>query len=355
MKEVVTATPDDPTAPILKRDAKTVAQDRWKRGLYACMHVDMHKTNLMSNNQAPDEAQIPSTGAQEHAGIHRVDKSSRLSKETLKQCNTFLNTASKLKNVLRTVVRKGIALRSTAMLAAVYVINSRRIPGVPAIAVLLDSGAEVNIENDARMFIERLGAPKVRIALADSESTMQCNGYGKCRRWYYDRLGRLYIDEYWAYYCPQAPYAIRSTRDIARTGGTVVENPGGKGPKDYTTVVRGGQHIRLTGSDTNVVMSNGPVLVATPVGEAMRPDKNVLAWLTPIQPTRVQHSDSANERTLYAQTTATDAPKESVDASIHALAHQDPENTAEQWQELNPPEGDAILRREALPRSDPKY
>ena len=69
VQEVVTASKDDPTAPIEKqpKTAKKQAAERWNKGLHAPMHVDMHKTNCMPNKQAPSEAQIPSTGAQEHA------------------------------------------------------------------------------------------------------------------------------------------------------------------------------------------------------------------------------------------------------------------------------------------------
>jgi len=243
---------------------------------------------------------------------------------------------------------------SCAHISVVYLINSQRIPGVPAIAVLVDSGAEVNIENDVRMYIERLTAPKVRIALADSESQMQCKGYGKCRRWYYDTKGQLYIDEYWAYYCPDAPYAIRSTRDIARTGGTVVENPGGKQSNDYTTVVRSGQSIRLSGTNTNLVMGNGRVLEASPLGGTQTKDKNVLAWLQPIQPTRVQTSDRANERKLYADTTRNDTDVSNVKASLHAINHVEQEQP-DTWTDLHQYDNDRVLRVDFPPRTDRDY
>jgi len=91
---------------------------------------------------------------------------------------------------------------------------------------LVDSGAEVNIEIDLTKFVGYIQPSDITIAMADGKSRLDNRGYGLCRDWYSDESGGLYVDEYYAFYCPNAAYSIRSQHGLAKdSGGTIVLDP----------------------------------------------------------------------------------------------------------------------------------
>ena len=91
---------------------------------------------------------------------------------------------------------------------------------------LVDSGAEINIEVDLTKFVGYIEPSTVTIAMADGKSRLDNRGYGLCRDWYLDTKGDIYVDEYYAFYCPNAAYSIRSEHALARDAlGTVVLDP----------------------------------------------------------------------------------------------------------------------------------
>ena len=77
-------------------------------------------------------------------------------------------------------------------------------------------------------------------------SRLDNHGYGLCRDWYEDMHGDIYVDQFYAFYCPDAAYPIRGQRALARDGkGTLLLDPT---PED----LQGRQTIRTRMGDVSV-------------------------------------------------------------------------------------------------------
>ena len=190
---------------------------------------------------------------------------------------------------------------------------------------LVDSGAEINIERDLRRFVQRLQESKIKINFADGSDSLKCEGYGLCREWYYDRRGNVYVDEYYAYYCPKAEYSIRSEQDLVTSGWRVIRNPteeGGlfnfKGERIAIPALiknpanpNGPRiHDPDTGNDTHLLNPKGRVLITKRYGSSK------LEWLQPIQ------ADGHTDRVLpnsHASVRSKDATYPEIVSSLRKL------------------------------------
>ena len=166
---------------------------------------------------------------------------------------------------------------------------------------LVDSGAEVNIEVDLTKFVGYIESSTVTIAMADGKSRLDNRGYGLCRDWYSDQHGGVYVDEYYAYYCPNAAYSIRSQHNLAaEAGGSIMLDP---------------KHDQIVKTDNaDVHISGDGMYLCAKTGQAVKciqvQQKN-LSWLRSLPPKEVPR----NEDNTVKGTTVTD-----VD-SVHIISH----------------------------------
>ena len=147
----------------------------------------------------------------------------------------------------------------------------------PIGAVLIDSGAQINIENDLKCFVGYLEPSDVVIGLAKKSATLRNCGVGTREKRFRDHRGNVYIRRDKAYYCPDAPYPIMTTGDWEEEGATVILNPGKKFRK-----TNAGTHLPVEGKTGLIITDDERVLVMTKVDGVQN-----LYWLIPIQPTTV--------------------------------------------------------------------
>ena len=95
----------------------------------------------------------------------------------------------------------------------------------PKDSKLVDSGAECNLSNDIRKFASRISDTHTAVTFADGSDTMRVEGIGTVREWYYDWRGHVFVDEYSAFYCPNAKYPIRSQQELRLKGWRCIRNP----------------------------------------------------------------------------------------------------------------------------------
>ena len=99
-----------------------------------------------------------------------------------------------------------------------YVINFVDKKNRPLGALLLDSGAQINIENDITCFTGYLERSDVKIGLANKNVLLRNGGVGTRRRRYRDTDGCGWIWEDTAFYCPDASHPIASVGDMRKKG-----------------------------------------------------------------------------------------------------------------------------------------
>lgn len=142
---------------------------------------------------------------------------------------------------------------------------------------LVDSGAEVNIEVDLTKFVGYIEPSTVTIAMADGKSRLDNRGYGLCRDWYLDTKGNIFVDEYYAFYCPNAAYSIRSQHALARDAkGTIVLDP-----LQEQTIQTALSPVKVSGTGMFLCTGTGQAV------ECVKVQQKSLHWLKSLPPTKL--------------------------------------------------------------------
>ena len=106
---------------------------------------------------------------------------------------------------------------------------------------------------------------------------------GLVRKWYKTRDRQVYVDEYWAYYCPDADYPVKSEVNMEKNGWSVYRNPYRK----TTVQTTRGNIVFESKNVTYLLDPQGHVVVS------QKSDNRALDWLVPIQ---LEEGDTNIER-----------------------------------------------------------
>lgn len=151
-------------------------------------------------------------------------------------------------------------------------------------AVLLDTGAQINIENDITCFVGYLEPSSVRIGLAEKNSQLRNCGYGSRERRYRDNDGQVYVVRDNAYYCPDAAYPIMSSGSWEERDASVLLNPGKRFRRTES-----GKQLPQDSASALIIDKNERILVLRQV-----PGFRHLHWLFQIKATTVEDVERDN-------------------------------------------------------------
>ena len=276
----------------------------------------------VQGQQESDEGSVrpmPTPSSFRHCSI--AQSFDDLSKEaSLEQC----------RENLRLILRHKIC---TLRIARVNAFDRTR----PVDAKLLDSGAEINIENDLRKFVSRITETDLKINFADGSQTLAVEGFGLVREWYYDRSGRVVVDTYKAYYCPGAEFPIRSEQEMRLAGWQVVrlsKTPGQVKGVDVVRELPNGEEEVLKiprlikdKKSKSKRMIRDPEHAAlthliTPAGDVLLAQQcavGTLEWMKPIQADSHNGTRPSAVSNAHASVTRDDASYAEVQASLKSV------------------------------------
>ena len=152
----------------------------------------------------------------------------------------------------------------------------------PLGAMMLDSGAQINIENDITCFVDYLKPSDVRISLADKKAMLKNCGFGTRRRLFRDVDGNVYVYTDQAYYCPDAAYPIMSTGEWEDRDATITFNPGAR-----FRATAAGKQLPPNGKACLIIDAQERMLMLQKIEGVKR-----LWWLVPIQPSTLDDVDN---------------------------------------------------------------
>ena len=158
-----------------------------------------------------------------------------------------------------------------------YVVNFIDADDKPLGTILLDSGAQINIENDITCFTGYLEPSDVKIGLANKNVLLRNAGIGTRRRRFFDTDGNVYIVEDRAYYCPDASHPIMSTAEWDSKGATILLYP-----RSVFDKTRKGTPIPKCHGKSLIIDKEERMIFVHKI-----PNRPKLWWLIPIQPTKV--------------------------------------------------------------------
>ncbi|MAT60732.1 MAG: hypothetical protein CMH41_03595, partial [Micrococcales bacterium] len=246
----------------------------------ACDAVCNNLSAFLEEHPEPEDCtqQHDSTVNHVHHDTPRPHAQSESAAEPTSPAIMHISTATGLQDSIRDAVdefynsRKGFSINTT------YIVNFVDHKQRPVGAMLLDSGAQINIENDIACFVGYIEKSDVKIGLADKKVSLRNCGVGTRERRLRDTDGNIYVYRDTAYYCPDAAYPIMSTGEWEKRDATVILNPG--------------KRFRRTASG-RALPEDGKMAVIVDCSERMLVLRQVegcpsLHWVMPIEATSVE-------------------------------------------------------------------
>ena len=148
---------------------------------------------------------------------------------------------------VREAIERGFLGSMTLRTSVIYYVNL--IPSRSELkgAVLVDSGAQIGLDNDITVFIGYLEKSDVKIGMVESSATLKNGGVGTRERRFKSTDGNVYVKRDRAYYCPDAMYPIYSTGEWEEQDATIIFNPSQRflATSKGTVLPSGGKHALI--------------------------------------------------------------------------------------------------------------